>query len=388
MSAIRTLRILSAVVLLGLLLNACSSTDADTAATDTTDAGTAATDTTDEDDGESVETQTSEESSNTEESAGDTPEEFVELKVASTASAASLPLFVATSAGLFEDEGLDVDLQVLGGGPAVATALASGEAQVGVSSVNVLLQTISSGTPLIGFLTVATSDATSAFSDTSFSITATDESIASPADLVGRTVGVPGGPGFQIYVQRAVEAAGGDPDALEFVTAGEQSDLMASLAVGDLDAVALSDPAGCDAVSNIDGAFELLRGGGYIASRVGGITTAEFADANPDVVMSVTRALVRADHLIRTDSQQAAEIGTQWIPGTTVDSLLCAIENGGWDPRVSDFVEESWGVQNDILIGDDRIVEAVAYEDGFDPSFVQEVEEQHPELFDDLPAIP
>ena len=68
-------------------------------------------------------------------------------------TAISWPFWIAESIGSFEQEGLDVDLSILGSAPALTTAVVSGTVDVGRASMDVHIRAVERGAPITWFAT-------------------------------------------------------------------------------------------------------------------------------------------------------------------------------------------------------------------------------------------
>src|SRR5690606_12991032 len=111
---------------------AVDTTEADAAAVDTTEADAAAVDTTEADGAVS---------------AGDL--EKTQLKIANALDSATyLPSYVGVAGGFFEDQGLDVQLEVVGGAAVATSTLIAGEVDFASSSASTTMSASAEGAPL------------------------------------------------------------------------------------------------------------------------------------------------------------------------------------------------------------------------------------------------
>jgi NitT/TauT family transport system substrate-binding protein len=151
------------------------------------------------------------------------------------------PIYLGVQTGIFEDHGLDVTLELAEGGAAIVPAVADGEYQFGFSNVTSLLTASSEGLPL---KVVAPGDFSTGRPGKDFSavVTSAGSGIDGAADLVGRTVAVNSLKNIgDTTVRNVVDAAGGDPQAVEFV---EMSfpDMPAAVVGGQVDAAWVVEP--------------------------------------------------------------------------------------------------------------------------------------------------
>ena len=105
-----------------------------------------------------------------------------------TATAAFASAFVAKDQGFFEKHGVDVTLQLNPNTSLVATAVASGSAEVGITTPTVAFQAVDNGIPLQSFAS------TNVFPDPSAAglVVSPTSGITGPKDLAGKKIGVPG----------------------------------------------------------------------------------------------------------------------------------------------------------------------------------------------------
>jgi len=151
------------------------------------------------------------------------------------------PIYLGVQKGIFEEHGLDVTLELAAGGAAIVPAVADGEYQFGFSNVTSLLTASSKGLPL---KVVAPGNFSTGQPGRDFSavVASADSDIAGAADLAGRTVAVNSLKNIgDTTVRAVVDAAGGDPQAVEFV---EMSfpDMPAAVVSGQVDAAWVVEP--------------------------------------------------------------------------------------------------------------------------------------------------
>jgi NitT/TauT family transport system substrate-binding protein len=146
------------------------------------------------------------------------------------------PLWVGEDAGIFEDHGIDLDIQTGGGGAALLPSIVSGQYQFSFANPTTLLVATEQGLELQVVSGLASSTGESG-SDGSAVLVPDDSPIRTPADLAGATVAVNTFNSIGTTVIReSVREAGGDPDAVEFVEIGF-GDMMAALSAGNVEAV-------------------------------------------------------------------------------------------------------------------------------------------------------
>lgn len=150
------------------------------------------------------------------------------------------PIYLAVSEGFFEEEGLDVSLELAQGGAAIVPAVVSGEYQFGFSNVTSLLLATSNGVPLQA---VAPGNfSTGSEPDFGGVVVPAGSDIQDAAGLAGKTVAVNTLNNIgDSTIRNVVEKAGGDADALEFVEMGFP-DMPAAVSGGQVDAAWIVEP--------------------------------------------------------------------------------------------------------------------------------------------------
>ena len=152
----------------------------------------------------------------------------------------SAQVLYAKEAGLFAKHGLNVDLQEIAYGSALAAAVASNAVDVGIATITTLSIAHSHKIP---FLIIAPgAEFKSSRPPTGFLVVGKQTAIFSAKDMNGKTVGTPGLATIGEYGVRAwVDANGGDATTLKFVEM-PFSQMPAAFASGQIDAAFVGEP--------------------------------------------------------------------------------------------------------------------------------------------------
>jgi NitT/TauT family transport system substrate-binding protein len=238
-----------------------------------------------------------------------------------TATAAFASAFVAKDQGFFEKHGVDVTLQLNPNTSLVATAVASGSAEVGITTPTVAFQAVDNGIPLQSFAS------TNVFPDPSAAglVVSPTSGITGPKDLAGKKIGVPGIGGLlDVVMLEWVAVNGGDPSKINVVEISlpQTADVLKS---GQVDGVAGVDPFLSRAVDlgvgKLVGDFMTVVPPG----TVGGIfvTTKAWADAHKDAIRGMQDALDDALVYIKSnqDSARASLAKYTTLPPKVVAAL-------------------------------------------------------------------
>lgn len=176
-------------------------------------------------------------------------------------------IYVGQQQGFFEDEGLDVTLELAQGGAAIVPAVVSGEYQFGFSNVTSLLLGTANDVPLQ--VVSAANFSTGSEPDIGAVVVPKDSDIQSTADLAGHTIAVNTLNNIgDSTIRHVVEEDGGDPSKLKFVEMGFP-DMPAAVNGKQVDAAWVLEPHLTRALN--DGAR---------------VVSWNFAETNPDLMIS------------------------------------------------------------------------------------------------------
>ena len=172
------------------------------------------------------------------------------LTVVCNASVQFAPLFYAQQSGLFARHGLDVSVQMIGLNSNIPPLLVSGSAQLGGTTSTVLLQGVDAGLDLVAVAGAGVADATT--HDAAL-LVRPNLALASPADLAGKTIGVPGiGAVLDVLFRNWLIEQHVDPARLRFVET-DLAQQMEALRGGSVDAVIGNNPSMQRIISAGDG---------------------------------------------------------------------------------------------------------------------------------------
>ena len=227
-----------------------------------------------------------------------------------TPNAQHAGLYLAEADGLYEAQGIDLEI-VEPGEEGADLAVGSGAAELGISQAESLLPAREQGVPIVSVATLFP------VNDSSLMLLA-EEGVESPADLEGLTYGGFGGALETELIARLVECDGGDPDAVRHVE------------VGNVDYLAGLDRDRFDVVWVFEG-WDALR-----AREVEGVdvTTLAFRDHQDCIPNWYTPVVIAGEGLLERDPEvveaflaataegyaRAAE-----DPAAAADALLAAV---------------------------------------------------------------
>ena len=207
-------------------------------------------------------------------------------------SLSNLPLFVAETAGLFEAEGLDVEVPLFTTLSSSSDIIASGESDLGtVAFTEPLIDAsrdnppiIVGGSGLMGITVMA------------------QPGIADAGQLKGRRAGTFRRDPLEVLLHDALAVHGLGFDDLEIVYLDDIEDALADFENGAIDAITVAEPHGTRLARN--GAVLLSDGtelwGDPFPDTVL-VATAEFLESRPEQVSAALRAMIRAEEMIAAD---------------------------------------------------------------------------------------
>jgi NitT/TauT family transport system substrate-binding protein len=248
------------------------------------------------------------------------------------------PLYVAVEQGLFEEEGLTVTPQVAaGGGAGLVTGIVAGDLQFAYSNYVSVIQAASQGLPLRVVRENDRGGVQGVFA-------LPDSGISTPGDLVGKRVAINGlGNIMELTTRAALRANDVDPDAVSFVEL-PPPDMPAALSAGNVDAVWLAEPfvtLVTDTLQAVE-ALDVFAGPTEDLLVAGWVTSATFAQDNPNTVAAFKRAMDRAIDMVAQDPQLVVDILPTYTQLTPEVAAAINQPNFGVDddPRRMSQVEE------------------------------------------------
>jgi NitT/TauT family transport system substrate-binding protein len=230
--------------------------------------------------------------------------ETTEITVGVQPFAEVAPFHYALEQGLFEDEGLTVTPQTAGGGGAgLLTGLVSGESSFAYSNYVSVIQAASEGLPI---RVIRENDRPGV--QALYALPASG--ITSPSDLAGKRVAINGlGNIMEITTRAALDQAGVDPNSVTFVEL-PPPEFLSALGSGNVDAAWLVEPfvtIGTN-TQQVQQVLDVFSGPTEELPVAGWVTSAQFAQENPESVAAFTRAMDEAIQRMAEDPALVAEI--------------------------------------------------------------------------------
>lgn len=209
----------------------------------------------------------------------------------------------AAEAGLFEEEGVDVELLPSAGGAQAIPSLMAGDYDVTYTNYSSAIVAAQQGLPIVF---VAGNDVGA--SDHGIYVAA-DSSVEEVADLSGKTFAVNNLQNIgTVAIKAQLEEAGADPDSIQLVEM-PYPDMLAALDRGDVDAIWQVEPFQASAeAAGMRKLGDLFAGPVADMPVAGWVTTREFAQENPEAITAVQDALAASAEDLRDDREQIVDL--------------------------------------------------------------------------------
>jgi NitT/TauT family transport system substrate-binding protein len=204
------------------------------------------------------------------------------LRVATTPIDIGAEVLWARDLGFFKKAGLDVDVQLINNGAAIASAVSGGAVDVAQGNLVTLATAHERGLP---FVLIAPAGMYSSASPTTQMVVAKNSPLKTAKDLNGKTIGVSGLQNItQIAAVDWMTQNGGDPSTVHWIELPFPQ-MEAAVAAGRVQAAVIAEPFLSDALDKETRAFAPIYDAIGTRFLIGAwFTTDAWAKAHPDVV--------------------------------------------------------------------------------------------------------
>lgn len=262
------------------------------------------------------------------------------INVGCTATTDCASAAVALEEGIFEKNGLDVTMTLIGLNSNIPAALLSDSIQIGGPTPSVFLQAVDGGLDLVA-VAGASSTSNTTF-DTAGVVASPDSGIEEPADFVGKKVGAPGiGAFLQVLFAKWLIDSGVDPKQVDFVevTFPTMNDTLKS---GAVDAVVTAEPMMSRIIASGTGSVV-----GYylenLPERRPAIlysSTREWADANAEALAAFRAAIEEAAAVVNENPEKGRQAIANFtkIPMEVLSTLKLSVS----DPKIEQEQLDWW----------------------------------------------
>lgn len=213
------------------------------------------------------------------------------------------PLVIAEQQGYFEEEGLEVKRENVESPAASVAAVVGGKQEFGLATAGTIAVGVEEGLPLkIAAPTYFSSDSQGIY-------VRADSDIKSPRDLEGKTVAL-GALKNSVHAAIMEEVArdGGDPSKVKF-TLVPIPNTLAALKAKNVDVAQIQEPfitqAGDEIRPLLEDAFGTFGEHTIVAYEV---TSAKFAQENPEAIQKFRRALAKASEFAAANPDEVRKV--------------------------------------------------------------------------------
>jgi NitT/TauT family transport system substrate-binding protein len=230
-------------------------------------------------------------------------------------------VFYAKDMGFFAKAGLDVTIDPVGNGPAIAAGVASGAVDIGFSNALSIETAYKKGLP---FVFIANSAIYSTAAPTSVIMVLKDSPIKTAKDLNGKTFGVNGLKNIAQYAPSMwIDKNGGDSSTMKFVEI-PPAETPAALTQKRVDATFIAEPQITEAKADsrvLGKAYDVLGEGWMIA---GYFTTRQWADSHLELLHKFQAAMRATAAWANANPDKSADILAKY---TKLDPALVRASN-------------------------------------------------------------
>ncbi len=224
-------------------------------------------------------------------------------------SSTSANVYYAQEEGFFKDAGLDVHLTSMTSSPAIIAALVSGSADIGFAAIGVGAAARERGIPVYF---IAPGQVYVPTAPTSALVVAPDSTLRTPADFVGKTIGVTGLADLSFFTTESwIEKGGVAPSSVKFAEIPFPQ-MAGALAQHRVDAVVMAEPfltqdKDAKPIADVNGALaQHFMLNGWIAAE-------PWIRANPQAVARFQAAVRRGAQWGNTHRKEAGDVLIKYI---------------------------------------------------------------------------
>lgn len=302
--------------------------------------------------------------------------ELIEVTLAEvTRSIFYAPQYVALELGYFEEEGLDVDLQLIAGGDKVMISLLSEHSDIGLVGAETSIYVASQGAddPIINFAQLTETDGT-------FLVAREPTDDFEFSDLVGteflgqRVGGMPQMVGEYVLKQHDIDPQN-DLDLIQNI---DFANVASSFLGGIGDYVQLFEPTASQFEQ--DGVGQIVASFGEESGQVPYtvfMAKSSYLEENPETISKFTRAIYRAQQFVDSnDPVEIAEVVQPFFEETDLQLLTDSIERyqtqGSYasDPLLD---ETMWEHLKSIMDEAGELPQDIPYQDLVNTDFAEDV---------------
>ena len=155
-----------------------------------------------------------------------------------------------------------------------------------------------------------------------------------------------------------------------------------------MDAIAIIEPFASQVLQSTSDAIVVQRGGNHIQFLDLWVVSSQYLATHPGTIKRYITAFAEASQYAQAHSDETTDIMMQQLKGVSRAAVKAAVGFLDTDVRVSKATVQAAQQGYDFAIKIGALKQAPTFEEVFDLRILRQVEQQHPELFRDLPPIP
>lgn len=239
------------------------------------------------------------------EGSGDQVSDSTPVTVGVIPVAEFFPVYIAEQEGYFDDEGLDVTVEVMSNAASIVPSVLNGQLTFGTAATPPFLIAVDKGIPITAVANSANT-ASGAENDNAAVVVKKNSPITSVTDLEGKTVAVNALSSLpHVAAVSLIMDKGGDPNKVKFV-AMPFPDMQGALEQGHVDAIMSFEPfltqvLGTGTVKRISPLYTDVYQPGTTHALM--FSSQEYSSQNPDVIEAFQAALMKANELVADNPQ-------------------------------------------------------------------------------------
>lgn len=318
-------------------------------------------------------------------------QDLLPVRIGAAGAVDHAPVFAGVERGIFAKHGLDAEVVMYQSGVDMLNGLINGAQHVNVMGSVPYLVGLARGFPLVLIGHLHGDPNRDAYSDNQSIIASSASGIpaGAPDALAGKRIGLPRGTGAEAFLLGVLNASGLGAEDVELVNV-PPADLVTALNREDVDAIAIWQPWGATALTQVEGATLVQAGGCPECYDPGTIlTTRSVVAEQAETLTRFMAAFAESQAWVRANTRAAAQINMRWIQGVELETMVLALGSVSLDPRISTLTAEMYEAKTlPFLVGLGRIEAVFDPSGAIDTRFLEMAQESNPEAFLDLEPIP
>ncbi len=277
------------------------------------------------------------------------------------------PWFVAHEKGFFKKYGLESDLKQFPAGNLGVEQIVAGQADFGGTTPFTPMNLNEKGADIVAV--AMHTDAPSTLK------LVAKADVKSVQDLKGKTIGYQKGSIAEFLWKKVLTQNNLKAEDVKMVPVAA-TETLAVFQKGDIDAFILWEPFPSKAIEMMKDKAKILGNSSQVAkysAKLYAVTSAKYADANPDVIENVLKALNDANAFFKSNTKEAVDITAKWTKwdAAQVESFL---KDSTYALALADDNKTDWNEQFDWFKSQGVLKTAPDFSKVYRPQYLQKVQ--------------